>query len=227
MARYAGVRLFAFAALFVAGPGVCQVVPDNGSGTANLPPAPFAYAGTTQIVNGLAPGDTINNVNTWYGYVGVSEVPGGALGGMVQSYTALMSFAMTGTGTLASFSRSLVVPLSTVQTQSSPRVPFTTPQAFTTDLFMLQGQLPPGDPDFDLLRITAGTGFGLPSPGSTILTQAGSNWAVTSVFTVQYRIDFIGHPGGALTGLSGSTTASSDFVLGSTTPVELMRFAAD
>jgi hypothetical protein len=83
-------------------------------------------------------------------------------------------------------------------------------QSFDTEMFMLQGQIG-GDPDFDLLRVTAGSGFGLPSPGHTTLTrigQPGSPYAVDSFFDVFYRIDFIGAPGSQLAGMSGSTTGT-------------------
>ena len=66
-----------------------------------------------------------------------------------------------------------------------------------------------GDPDFDLLRITAGTDFGMPSPGHTTLRkQPGGDWAVDSFFDITYRIDFVGHPGGHVGGMSGSTTGT-------------------
>ena len=84
-------------------------------------------------------------------------------------------------------------------------------QSFDTDMFRLFGQIT-GDPDFDLLRVVAGTDFGLPSPGHTTLTQAaGSNWAVDSFFDITYRIDFVGRPGGPLAGRSGSTTGTARF----------------
>jgi hypothetical protein len=68
-----------------------------------------------------------------------------------------------------------------------------------------------------LLRITGGSGFGLPSPGHTTLTRlgpAGSNWNVDSFFDITYRIDFVGHPGGPFGGMSGSTTGTGRFVVG-------------
>ena len=90
-----------------------------------------------------------------------------------------------------------------------PRTPGDPIQSFDTDMHRLQGQLPPGDPDFDLLRITAGTGFGLPSPGHTTLMQLpGGNWNVDSFFDITYRIDFVGAPGGHWSGHSGSTTGT-------------------
>lgn len=95
------------------------------------------------------------------------------------------------------------------QIMTAPRTPGDPIQSFDTDMTQLQGQLPPGDPDFDLLRITAGTGFGLPSPGHTTLTQLpGGNWNVDSFFDITYRIDFVGSPGGPLSGHSGSTTGT-------------------
>ena len=76
-----------------------------------------------------------------------------------------------------------------------------------------------GDPDFDLLRVVAGTDFGLPSPGHTKLLQNGPNWEVDSFFDITYRIDFVGRPGGQLAGMSGSTTSTVRFSLGDPIPV--------
>jgi hypothetical protein len=77
-------------------------------------------------------------------------------------------------------------------------------------MLRMQGQIT-GDPDFDLLRITAGNDFGMPSPGHTTLTQIAPGWAVDSFFDITYRIDFIGKPGGPVGGMSGSTTGTYRF----------------
>lgn len=92
--------------------------------------------------------------------------------------------------------------------ETSPRTPGDPAQSFDTDMLELQGQLL-GDPDFDLLRITAGTDFGLPSPGHTTLTKLpDGNWAIDSFFDITYRIEFVGAPGGSLAGQSGSNTST-------------------
>jgi hypothetical protein len=84
-------------------------------------------------------------------------------------------------------------------------------------MFRIFGQIVnPGDndPDFDLLRIVAGTDFGLPSPGHTTLLQTGPNWEVHSYFDLTYRIDFVARAGGPFSGMSGSTTHAVRLSLG-------------
>jgi hypothetical protein len=116
---------------------------------------------------------------------------------------------MTGTGTLAGFNRVILLPAA-CESHTGPRLPYDPVQSFDTDMFRIQGQIPAGDPDFDLLRITGGTSFGMPSPGHTTLTRqpSGTDWSVDSFFDITYRIDFVGAPGGPLAGRSGSTTAT-------------------
>jgi len=67
------------------------------------------------------------------------------------------------------------------ETHKAPRTPGAPIQSFDTNMFRVFAQLPPGDADFDLRRITAGTDFGMSSPGHTTRTQwPGGTWAVDS-----------------------------------------------
>ncbi|MBI3834417.1 MAG: hypothetical protein HY287_08830 [Planctomycetes bacterium] len=211
--------------------GNCTV-PDN-AGTVTLPPAGCDYLSPQQvhdIINGLPAGTTIEFAAIHKDFIcnphqgaptncsfipppGLCDQPGGDLGGekecrdstnLVMNLTAVCSPMSS----VCPFNRILTIPMST-ETHTAPRTPGDPIQSFDTEMFRLQGQLPAGDPDFDLLRITAGNNFGMPSPGHTTLTQLpGGNWAVDSFFDITYRIDFVGHNGGHLGGMSGSTTGT-------------------
>jgi hypothetical protein len=196
----------------------CEL-PDNGTGTIDLPPAcPDGYAGPMSIISGLPPGTTIEIEAVLRNFTGVIRSPGGGLGGEVQTWYANLEMSMRGTGMLAGYVRLVVLPVYG-ETQSAPRVPGQPIQSFVTDLYRMQGQII-GDPDFDLLRVTGGTDFGMPSPGQTTLTFLPSgNWNVDSFFDITYRIDFIGAPGGILAGMSGSTPGISRFQAGQAAPV--------
>jgi len=217
----------------VRGPGNPCVVTDAG-GTVTLPPAGCEYLSPDDvhaIINGLPAGTTIelatihkdficnkqgtvNPVCTFSTLVDCEE-PGGSLGGEKECVESSLDIQMTGTGMLAGFNRMITLPIG-FETHTAPRMPGDPVQSFDVDMFRLFGQIPPGDPDFDQLRVTAGTDFGLPSPGHTTLTQLpGGNWAVDSFFDIEYRIDFVGAPGGPLADMMGSTTATIRMATGS------------
>jgi len=189
----------------------CQS-PDNGSGTAILPAScTSGLQGHMQIIDGLPPTAVIEiDAKLFNPTLPIPRNPGSPLGGDIIIPVEMIAMDLKSAGP--------VVLNKTVNFQvqevifTGPYIPFDPVQSFGTDLFQLQGQLPIGDPDFDLLRITAGTNFGMPSPGHTTLTKLpGGDWAVESFFDITYRIDFVGNPGGPLAGMSGSTTATSRF----------------
>jgi hypothetical protein len=188
-------------------PGPCCLLPDNGSGTAALPPnCSVGYNGQGDITDGLPPGSPILLTAKLHSFTGVVAIPGGSLGGEQETWSATLDLTLQGTGVFAAYNRFIALPVSG-QTHSAPRTAFQPVQSFSTLLNLLQGQIAgPGDPDFDLLRITGGNGFGLPSPGHTILTSQSGSWAVDSFFDITFRVDFIGTPAGPFGGMSGSTT---------------------
>jgi hypothetical protein len=217
------------------------VVPDNGTGTADLPPATPSPNCTTgylspddvhMIIDGLPPGQTIEIGVEHDGFICppaptvCSFTPGpgpggdlscakggGGLGGEQECAGSNLELTMQGAGGLT-YTRTVDLPTE-FETHTAPRTPGQPVQSFDTDMFRLLGQLPPGDPDFDLLRIRAGSGFGLPSPGHTTLIQTtGGGWAVDSFFDITYEIDFIGAPGGPFAGMSGTTTGTIRMGLG-------------
>ncbi|MBI5763302.1 MAG: hypothetical protein HZA51_07245 [Planctomycetes bacterium] len=205
-------------------PGATACVqPNDFTGTVHLPPTACDYRSANyqpmQIIDGLPPFSTIDCMPTHFNFscaanavcsfatpIGpICYAPGGSLGGEKSCANSTLNLVMQGTGAMGAFNRNINVPIA-FEVHTAPRVLFSAEQGFNTDMFRFFGQIT-GDPDFDLLRFVAGTDFGLPSPGHTTLTQLpGGNWAVDSFFDVTYRIDFVGRPGGSLSGRSGSTT---------------------
>ncbi len=186
--------------------------PDNGSGTVELPPPGCDYlspAEVHRIIDGLPPGTEIELSPRHARFVCETTPcgqPGGSLGGEVELFDSILVLQLEGTGRLDRYFRTLRVPVQ-VETHTGPREPGAPVQSFPTDMFRIQGELF-GDPDFAQLTITGGTGNGLPSPGHTILERLpGGDFRVDSFFDIAYQIDFVGAPGGALEGLSGTTRA--------------------
>ncbi len=189
-----------------------SVEEDNGLGTVNLPPEGGAYVSPDDvhmIIDGLPPGTTIEVDSSHLSFfcdTTPCSVPGGGLGGGTESFGSTLELQLNGTGALAGFQRSIQLPAQ-VQTDTGPHGGPASVQVFDTEMVNLLGALPPGDPDFAQLSITAGSANGLPSPGHTTLTDLGDgSFIVDSFFDITYQIDFVGAPGGALDGLSGSTT---------------------
>jgi hypothetical protein len=190
--------------------GPCQV-PDNGTGTVDLPPMGCGYLSPSdvhQIIAGLPPGTTINlapqHERFLCGPAGC-EAPGGTLGGNVDNFDSTLHVVIQGTGDLAGFHREFDIPVQ-CEVHTGPRTPGQPVQSFPTDMFSLMGGIA-GDPDFATLTVTGGTANGMPSPGHTTLTRSGpvgSDFVVDSFFDITYRIDFVGTPGGALDGLSSA-----------------------
>jgi hypothetical protein len=188
----------------------CNVV-DNGTGTVTLPPAGCEYLSPSQvhlIINGLPAGTTIIlqpiHKNFICRQTGTCNTPGGTLGGETETFGSTAVFQVSGTGSLAGWSRTLSVPLNTV-VDSAPRTLGAPVQTFNTDMRRIQGGIT-GDPDFSSFQIVGGSANGFSSPGSTTLTrQSNGTFNVSSAFSVGYSVSFVGASTGRLKGLSGTT----------------------
>jgi hypothetical protein len=183
-------------------------VPDNGSGTVNLPPPGCGYLSPNdvhEIINGLPPGTTIELDPIHSQFFNVSVNPD-SMGGENEEFDSSLQLTLTGTGDLAGFARTLNVPIH-CEVHTGARTTGDAVQTFPNEMVSLQGAIF-GDPDFDQLQITGGTNLVGPSPGQTTLTRLGppgSDFQVDSFFDIEYRIDFQGAPGSVLAGMGGVT----------------------
>ncbi len=220
MPRQAVVLLLAlFSSIVLAAPamaqGGCCVISNNGAGTGSMPPL-CSYNGLMQIVDGLN-NATINIEADLGSFVNTLELVGGNLGGTQATFDAELILQMTGTGDLDFFSRTIFVPIAGIF-DFGPRALGDAVQTFPGDVVTLSGAIF-GDPDFDLIIVSAGTNFGMPGPGETTLTRIGppgDAFEVESFFDVFYSIQFSGADGSVLQNQAGTTRDTKRFEICST-----------
>ena len=218
-----------------ASPSVPCVDPGVASGS-ELPAEDCAYASPDdvwRIVDGLPPGSTIELDGPITGITcsglgvpgctlaippGSCEEAGGIWGGHGHCYSASLDVTLTGTGDMAGFNRTMSIPLELNEVHTGPRDRAAPAQSAPAEYMQLYGELY-ADPDFELLRIVAGSDYGLPCPGHVALVELPTgDFAVDSFFDITYQIEFVGAPGSYLDGLAGVTTDQIRVEMGATIP---------
>lgn len=225
--------LLAAAALLGGGPASaldCEV-PDNGTGTVTLPPEGCGYIAPSDLhmlVDGLPVGTTIEFApehrdfvcgnsaagTTQYSACSIAIPPGACegddpsvVGGKIDCFDSNIVLDVKGTGTLAGFTRKLIVPLF-VEVATDPRTPGAAVQDFDTTMQQLSGGLAPNsDSDFCQLQFAAGDSA-IPGSGAghtTLTQQVNGEFLVDSFFDITYDLSFEGCPGSPLAGLFGTT----------------------
>lgn len=192
-------------------PGGSTCVVASGNPVSPVPPSTCSYRSPTTLEIDVGTG-TVQMAMKLVGTGCLSGQCGtrnGALPGWQRtSMSATISLVISGTGALASLPpRTLTIPAAVV-VDTAPLASGDN-QSLDTAIIALQAQLPPGDPDFALLRLTAGSVFGFPTPGHTTLTKhtiGPVGWDVDGSFELACQIDYSGQPAGYLSGYSGSTT---------------------
>lgn len=136
-------------------------------------------------------------------FLNVQINPGGIHSGNIETFSSTITLTVTGKGELAGFERTISVQAD-CEAHSGPWSPEDPLITFPTEMMRIEGQLV-GDPDFESLRIVGGRANGFPSPGRvTAADQGDGTYVVDSMFDIGFHIEYVGAPGGALKGLSGS-----------------------
>lgn len=209
------------------------VVGDNGLGTAMFPPSGCLYRESPtkiplEVARVASPSGHLYatgihctfecaNPPTPLCPIGINpplscdDGTGGPIDGERECSSGECSMHLEGDGSLAGYVRDVSIPIST-ESIAGPRQPGAAVQSFDTEMVQMFGQLPPGDPDFDLLRVVGGSRYRLPSPGHTTLTRLpNGNWAVDSFFDVFVEVELKVKPTPPpplLGGMHGSTTGT-------------------
>lgn len=193
-------------------PDTTCIVPDSG-GTVHLPPdCPLVPqdGGKIVITEGLPPDATIEIEIVSMDLSSQNETEGSDGNRTSTWQTEMVALSLTGTGPLSGFSRTIsLTGQGSSRAQSGDLKDLHPPgplQSWDTEILSMDLSLF-GDPDFDLLRLRAGSDFGLSSPGHTTATKRGlsGQWSVDSFFDITFEIEFEGALGGALEGMAGTT----------------------
>lgn len=139
-------------------------------------------------------------------FLNVTHLPGGNLDGMIERFDSTLVLVISGIGDLAGHSSTIELP-TRCETHIGPRDENADFQQFATEMVALDGYVE-NHPDFEYIKVVAGSANGLPSPGSTTLTRKeNGDFLVDSRFYMNYRIEFRGAKGSWLEGVEVSDEA--------------------
>ena len=193
-------------------------LPESGEGSIVWPPASAeGRPGTTPgwfSSQRLAPARALLVRMNLLAIPGADLYPGGTLGGELSVGYDQLVLEIVGEGAWSGYRRTLTLPVQTF-VNWGPKADHQARQGRAADVHFLYGQIA-GDPDFGLLRVTGGTGFGLPSVGHTLAEkQASGDYKLDSQYDLTYRIEWSGASGGPLAGESGALQATLEMQAGS------------
>ena len=226
----------------------CIVEPNGG--TAELPPAGCSYLSPNEIhfiVGGLPPGTQVNLQGNHGNFVcnGGCETPppSGTLNSF-ENFDSTLTFNLTGTGLLESLDCTLTIPNVPVVVETGPRDLGAETQTIAAEMKSMDTTFTNDTTCnlFSSLQIEAGSDQGLaPSTGMTTLQEVTTplqlnstsqratgedaevgDYKVNSYFDVNFRMTWVGKPGGPLAGMSGTHVGQVRMGTPSTLPVPVL-----
>jgi hypothetical protein len=183
----------AASAYIAVGGGPCNV------GANGQPVPPNCTYRTPQQIHAQGLQNQINLSASHGGFANVTTQTGGIYHGEVERFDSTLTFHIEGINELQGVTATVTVPAH-CETHIGPRDAKADFQRFDTMMYDLQGVA--SDANFESVKIVAGMGNGLPSPGSTTLTRnREGGYLVNSSFQMNYRIELVGRAGGKFDGV--------------------------
>lgn len=127
------------------------------------------------------------------------ELNGGMLNGKIEIGNSVVTFDVTGGGTLTGFHHVFTMP-ATFEVHSAPNKPGAEIDTFETNMYRMEGQ--GSDDVFDSIHLVAGTANGYPSPGQMTFISQGDSVLVDSFFNIGFRLEIRGAKGGPFEGFA-------------------------
>lgn len=192
-------------------------LPESGKGSIVWPPTTAeGRPGTTPgwfSSQRLAPARALLVRMNLLATPGADLYPGGTLGGELSVGYDQLVLEIIGEGAWSAYRRTVTLPVQTF-VNWGPKADHQARQGRAADVHFLYGQIS-GDPDFGLLRVTGGSGFGMPSVGHTLAEkQANGDYQFDSQYDLTYRVEWSGASGGLLAGESGAVQATLEMQAG-------------
>ncbi|HEV7506619.1 MAG TPA: hypothetical protein VGS07_17115 [Thermoanaerobaculia bacterium] len=129
----------------------------------------------------------------------LQEFDGGILKGTVEIGSSVVTFDVTGGGSLAGFHHVFTMPAS-FEVHSAPNDPRQEIDSFATNMYRIEGR--GSDDVFESIHLIGGTGNGYPSPGQMTFISKGKDVLVDSFFNIGFRLEIQGAKGGPFDGFS-------------------------
>ena len=140
-----------------------------------------------------------------------ATLPGGPLDGVTEIYDSVLRFDIVGQGELEGVTSTVFVDANCV-THTSKQDPKADRRVLDAIMAKIEGSVK-DHPDFAVFKVVAGDDFGLPSPGTLILTrQVDDIFLFESSFDINFQITLQGRRGSKWQGIEQVVTGKATMI---------------